>query len=244
MRSEMARSCILCGAENPDDATSCGECGAELEVDAPADVKIEVYDVESVAGDKSSYFEETLAAARKSVRRERADSPADISQDPSIRKELEAGYEIRKRRLSHRLRRPRNLVIAIAGAAFAAFVIYGVQWAVARLPKYAYAEPAHVAATNVALEAAAELESAKVEVAPEGGAPAAVLAVGGEGGKVLVDGNYVADAPAEGLGIPLGRHHVMVKRGNAITLDETIDFKLGEGYALEPSSAAELGGTP
>jgi hypothetical protein len=70
------------------------------------------------------------------------------------------------------------------------------------------------------------------------------LAVGGEGGKVFVDGNYVADAPAEGLGIPLGRHHVMVKRGNAITLDETIDFKLGEGYALEPSSAAELGRTP
>ncbi len=244
MRSEMARRCILCGAENPGDATSCGECGAELEVDAPADVEIEVYDVEPVTGDKPSYFEETLAAARKSVRRERADSPGDISQDPLIRKELEAGYEIRKRRLSHRLRRPRNLVIAIAGAAFAAFVIYGVQWAVARLPKYAYAEPAHVAATNVALEAAAELESVKVEVAPEGGAPPAVLAVGGEGGKVFVDGNYVADAPAEGLGIPLGRHHVMVKRGNAITLDETIDFKLGEGYALEPSSAAELGRTP
>ncbi len=240
----MARHCILCGAENPDDAAICGGCGAELEVDAPADVEIEVYDVEPVEGDKPSFFEETLAAARNSVRRERADSPADISQDPLIRKELEAGYEIRERRLSHRLRRPRNLVIAIAGAAFAAFVIYGVQWAVARLPKYAYAEPAHVAATNVALEAAAELESAKVELAPEGVAPAALLAVGGEGGKVFVDGSYVADAPAEGLNVPLGRHHVIVKRGNAITLDETIDFRLGERYALEPSSAAELGRTP
>jgi hypothetical protein len=243
MRSEMARRCILCGAENPDDVTSCGECGAELEVDVPADVEIEVYRVEPVTGDKPSYFEETLAAARNSVRQERADSPPDILQDPLIRKELEAGYEIRERRLSHRLRRPRNLVIAVAGAAFAAFVITGVQWAVARLPKYAYAEPAHVAGTNAALEAAAELESAKVEVAPEGVEPAA-LAVGGEGGKVFVDGNYVADAPAEGLNVPLGRHHVIVKRGNAITLDETIDFKRGERYALEPSSAAELGRTP
>ncbi len=240
----MVRRCIICEAENPDDATSCGECGAELEVDAPADVEIEVYDVGPATADKPSYFEETLAAARNSVRRERGDSPPDISQDPLIRTELEAGYEIRKRRFSHRLRRPRNLVIALAGAALAASVIYGVQWAVARLPKYAYAEPAHVAATNVALEAAAELESARVEIAPEEAAPAGVLTVGGDGGKIFVDGNYVADAPAEDLGIQPGWHHVIVKRGNAITLDETIDFKRGERYALEPSSAAELGRWP
>jgi hypothetical protein len=240
----MDRRCILCGAENPDDAANCVECGAGLEVDAPTDVEIEVYDVEPTTADKPSYFEETLAAARESARRGGAGSPADVAQDPLIQKELEAGYEIRERRFSHRLRRPRNVILIIASAALAVAVIYGVQWAVSRLPKYSYAEPAHVAGTNVALEAAAELESAKVEVAPEGGVPAAALAVGGEGGKVFIDGSYVADAPAAGLRVPLGRHHVMVKRGNAITLDEIIDFRRGERYALEPAGAAELGRTP
>jgi hypothetical protein len=240
----MVRRCILCGAENPDDAANCIVCGAALEEETGPDVEIEVYDVEPMTADKPGYFEETLAAARENARRRRAGSPADVAQDPLIQKELEAGYEIRERRLSHRLRRPRNVILIIASAALAVAVIYSVQWAVSRLPKYAYAEPAHVAATNVALEASAELESAKVEVAPEEGVPAAALAVGGEGGKVFVDGNYVADAPVEGLGIPLGRHHVIVKRGNAITLDETIDFRLGERYGLEPGSAAELGRTP
>jgi hypothetical protein len=240
----MVRRCVLCGADNPDDAANCAECGAVLEEEAGADVEIEVYDVEPITAEKPSYFEETLAAARESVRHGRGDSPADVSQDPLIQKELEAGYEIRERRLSHRLRRPRNVVIAIAAAALAASVIYGVQWAVSRLPKYSYAEPAHVAGTNVALEAAAELEAAKAEIAPGRGGPAAALAVGGEGGKVFIDGNYVADAPAKGLRVPLGSHHVVVKRGNRITLDETIDFKRGERYALEPASASELGRTP
>ncbi|HUV86981.1 MAG TPA: PEGA domain-containing protein [bacterium] len=240
----MARRCVLCGADNPDDAANCVECGAELGADAGADVEIEVYDVEPMTADKPSYFEETLAAARESVRHGRGDPPPDVSQDPLIQKELKAGYEIRERRFSHRLRRPRNLILIFAGAALAASVIYGVQWAVARLPKYSYAEPAYVAGTNVALEAAAELESDKVDVGAGRGEPAAVLAVGGDGGKIFVDGNYVADAPAAGLRIPLGRHHVIVKRGNAVTLDETIDFKRGERYALEPSSAAELGRTP
>jgi hypothetical protein len=240
----MAERCILCGAENPDDAATCAECGAALGADVEGDVEIEVYDVQPATGEKPDYFEEALAATRDRVRRKRAAPSADVSQHPFIQKELKAGYEIRERRLSHRLRRPRNVVIAVAAAALAAFVIYGVRWAVARLPKYEYAEPAHVAATNAALAAAAVLESAKVEVAPEGGAPAAVLAVGGDGGKIFIDGNYVADAPAKGLRVSLGRRHVMVKRGNAITLDETIDFKLGERYGLEPISAAELARTP
>lgn len=244
MQAEMARRCVLCGADNPNDAANCVECGTVLEDEAGADVEIEVYDVEPMTAEKPSYFEETLAAAREGVRHGSGDLPPDVSQDPLIQKELKAGYEIRERRLSHRLRRPRNLILIIAGAALAAAVIYGVQWAVARLPKYSYAGPAHVAGTNVALEAAAELESTKAEIAPGRGGPAAVLAVGGEGGRVFIDGSYVADAPAAGLRIPLGRRHVIVKRGNAVTLDETIDFKRGESYALEPSSAAELGRTP
>jgi hypothetical protein len=240
----MVRRCILCGAENPDDAANCVECDAALEEEAGPDVEIEVYDVEPTTADKPSYFEETLASARESARRGRAGSPADVAQDPLIQKELEAGYEIRERRFSHRLRRPRNVILIIASSALAVAVIYGVQWAVSRLPKYSYAEPAHVAGTNVALEAAAELESVKAEIAPGGGGPAAALAVGGEGGKVFIDGSYVADAPAAGFRVPLGRHHVMVKRGNAITLDEIIDFRRGERYALEPAGAAELGRTP
>jgi hypothetical protein len=240
----MARRCLLCGGQNPDDAASCVECGADLEAEPPADVEIEVYHVEPIAADAPSYFRETLAAARESARSPGGDPPADLSRDPLIQKELKEGYEIRERRLSHRLRRPRNLVIVVTAAAFAAVVVYGVRWAVERLPKYAYAEPAFVAATNLGLEAAAELEAAKVELAAEEGETAAALSVGGDRGKIFIDGRYVADAPATDILVPLGRRHVVVKRGNAITLDETIDFKLGERYGLEPMSATELALTP
>lgn len=239
---EMTERCILCGAQNPDGAATCAECGAVL--GAEADVEIEIYDVPPAANGKPDYFEEALAATRDRVRRKRAAPSGDVSQDPFIQKELKAGYEIRERRLSHRLRRSRNVFIMVAAAALAASVIYGVRWAVARLPKYEYAEPAHVAATKSALAAAAELESAKVEIAAEGAGPAAVLAVGGDGGKIFIDGNYVADAPAEGIRVPLGRRHVVVKSGNDITLDETIDLKAGERYSLEPASAAELASAP
>jgi hypothetical protein len=240
----MARRCILCGAENPGDATACVQCGADLEADPPADVEIEVYHVEPATVDKPSYFHETLAAARENARSPADDAPADLSQDPLIQDELKEGYEIRERRLSHRLRRPRNLVLVIAAAAFAAVVIYGVRWAVERLPKYSYAEPAYVAGTNLALEAAAELESARVEIALGEDEAAPVLTVNGDRGKIFIDGHYVADAPAVDIRVPLGRHHVVVKRGNAVTLDETIDFKLGERYGLEPMNAAELALTP
>jgi hypothetical protein len=240
----MVKRCILCGAENPGDAASCVECGADLEADPPADVEIEVYDVEPITSDKPSYFHETLAAARENARAPGGGPPADPTQDPLIQKELKEGYEIRERRLSHRLRRPRNLVVVLAAAAFAAVVIYGVRWAVERLPKYGYAEPAYAAGTNLALEAAAEIEAAKVDIAPEETEAAPVLTVSGDRGKIFIDGHYVADAPAADIRLPLGRHHVVVKRGNAITLDETIDFRLGEKYGLEPMSATELGLTP
>lgn len=240
----MGQRCILCGAENREGAAYCAECGAALEADVPADLEIEVYDVRAEGGEKPSYFEETLAAARESARSRGAESAPDLTQDPLIQKELEGGYEIRARRLSHRLRRPCNVVIVVAAAALAAFVIYGVRWAVGRLPKYEYAETAHAAGTDAALGAAAELESAKVEIAPEGAGASAVLAVGGDGGKIFIDGDYVGDAPAEGLRVPLGRHHVIVKGDNYIALDQMIDFKLGEGYALEPTSAAELARAP
>ncbi len=240
----MGERCILCGAENPDGANTCAECGAALVAEGGGDVEIEVYDVQPATGEKPGYFEEALAATRERVRREGPSPPPDVSQDPFIQKELEAGYEIRERRLSHRLRRRRSVVIVAVAGALAVFVIYGVRWAVARLPKYEYAEPAYAAGTDLALEVAAELESTKVDVAAAVGGPAAILAVGGAGGKIFIDGHYVADAPAEGLSVPLGRRHVIVKRGNVITLDETIDFKLGEGYSLAPASAAELGRTP
>ncbi len=240
----MVRRCILCGAENPGDATACVQCGADLEADLPADVEIEVYHVEPVTVDKPGYFHRTLAAARENARSPADDLPADLAQDPLIQDELKEGYEIRERRLSHRLRRSRNLVLVVAAAAFAAVVIYGVRWAVERLPKYAYAEPAYVAGTNLALEVAAEMESARVEIASGEDEAAPVLAVSGDRGKIFIDGHYVADAPAVDIRVPLGRHHVVVKRGNAVTLDETIDFKLGEKYGLEPMNAAELALTP
>jgi hypothetical protein len=71
----------------------------------------------------------------------------------------------------------------------------------------------------------------------------AVLSVGGEGGKVFLDGNYVADAPAADVRVPPGRHHVIVKEGGAVTLDETIDFRERGKYSLEPTAAAALAGT-
>lgn len=241
----MAKRCAECGAENVDAAEKCGRCGARFAARPEGDVEIEVYDVGSVGEDRPGYFEETLAAARESVRKNSKGPPADFSDDPLIQEELRSGYEIRKRRLGHRLPRSRHIVIfTVAAAALAVGVVYGVRWAVGRLPKYEYAEPAHAAPTDLALELAAELEAAKVVLVPEETSEAAaVLSVAGEGGKVFLDGNYVADAPAMDVLVPPGRHHVIVKEGGAVTLDETIDFRDGEKYSLEPAGAAALAGT-
>lgn len=235
----MVKRCAVCGAENPDEVASCNVCGTGLEGDVPPDVEIEVYDVEPGKVSKGNYFEETLAAKRERFRKGRRTPAADLERDPLIQEELKAGYEIRRRRLSQRLRRPRGVVIVVAAAVLAILVTYGVRWAVARLPKYEYAEPAYVAATNLALEVAAELESTKVDAAAAGG-PTALLSVGGEGGKVFIDGNYVGDAPLEAIPVPLGRRQVIVKVGNEIALDETIDFERGVRYSLEPASVAAL----
>jgi hypothetical protein len=242
----MAKRCAECGAENLDTAERCGRCGAEMPGRPEGDVEIEVYDVGSAAEDKPGYFEETLAAARESVRKNSQAPPADFSDDPLIQEELRSGYEIRKRRLGHRLPRSRHVVvISVCAVALAVAVIYGVRWAVGRLPKYEYEESAHVGPTGLALELAAELEAAKVELVPEEASDvAAVLSVGGEGGKVFLDGNYVADAPASDVLVTPGRHHVIVKRGHAITLDEIIDFREKGKYSLEPTAAAALAGTP
>jgi len=240
----MGKRCLECGAENLDEAEKCARCGAEFGAEALGDVEIEVYDVASVVEDKPGYFEETLAATRESVQKSSHEPPADLSNDPLIQEELKPGYEIRQRRLGHRLRRSRNIVIiTVAAATLAVAVVYGVRWAVGRLPKYEYAEPAHLAPTDLALELAAELEAARVDLAAEASETTPVLAVGGDGGKIFLDGNYVADAPATGIRVPLGRHHVIVKRGHAITLDETIDFKRRERYSLEPTAAAALAGS-
>lgn len=241
----MGKRCTECGAENSDAAEKCARCGARFAARPEGDVEIEVYDVPTVAEDKPSYFEETLAATRESVRKNTRGAPADFSDDPLIQEELRSGYEIRERRLGHRLTRSRHIVIiTVVAAALAVGVVYGVRWAVGRLPKYEYAEPAHVAPTDLALELAAELEAAKVElVAADAAEAAAVLAVGGEGGKIFLDGNYVADAPAEDVLVPPGRHHVIVKEGGAVTLDETIDFREKGKYSLEPTAAAALAGT-
>jgi hypothetical protein len=241
----MGKRCLECGAENLDTAEKCGRCGAAFPAGAEGDVEIEIYDVASVAEDKSGYFEETLAATRASVRRNSHEPPADFSNDPLIQEELRSGYEIRKRRLGHRLPHSRHIVIiTVVAAAHAAAGVYGVRWAGGRLPTYEYAEPAHVAPTDLALELAAELEAAKVElVAAEASEATAVLAVGGESGKVFVDGNYVADVPASDIRVPPGRHHVIVRKGSALTLDETIDFREKGKYSLEPTGAAALAGT-
>jgi len=241
----MGKRCSKCGAENVDAAEKCARCGAEFAARPEGDVEIEVYDVASLAEDKPSYFEETLAAARESARKNSHGPPADFSNDPLIQEELRSGYEIRKRRLGHRLPHSRHIVIiTVVAAALAVTVVYGVRWAVGRLPKYEYAEPAHVAPTDLALELAAELEAIKVDLVPEEVSDlTAVLSVGGEGGKIFLDGNYVADAPASDILVPPGRYHVIVKRGSAITLDETIDFREREKYSLEPAGAAALAGT-
>ncbi|NIT34921.1 MAG: hypothetical protein GTN49_00225 [candidate division Zixibacteria bacterium] len=238
----MVKRCAVCGAENPDEVASCNVCGTGLEGDVPPEVEIEVYDVEPVKVSGRNYFEETLAARRESVQRGAASPAADLERDPLIQEELKAGYEIRRRRISQRLRRPRGVAIVVAAAALAILVTYGVRWAVARLPRYEYAEPAYVVATNLALGVAAELESTRFDVAGAGG-PTALLAVGGEGGKVFIDGNYVGDAPLEAIPVPLGRRRVIVRRGNEIALDESIDFERGVRYSLEPLSAAALART-
>jgi hypothetical protein len=237
----MVKRCAVCGAENPDEVASCNVCGTGLEGDVPPDVEIEVYDVEPGKVSKRSYFEETLAATRERFRKGRRPSAADLEKDPLIQEELEAGYEIRRRQISGRLRRPRGVVIIVAAAALAILIAYSVRWAVARLPKYEYAEPAYVAATDLALEVAAELESTEAGAAGAGGS-AALLSVGGEGGKVFIDGNYVGDAPLEYVRVPLGRRHVVVKVGDEIALDETIDFERRVRYSLEPASVAALAG--
>ncbi len=237
----MVKRCAVCGAENPDEVTSCNVCGTALEGDVPPDVEIEVYDVEAGKVSGRSYFEETLAAARERFRKGGRPSAADLEKDPLIQEELEAGYEIRRRQLSHRLRRPRGVVIIVAGAALAVLIAYGVRWGVARLPKYEYAEPAYLAATDLALEVAAELESTEAGAAGAGG-PTVLISVGGEGGKVFIDGNYVGETPLESVPVPLGRRHVVVKVGDDIALDETIDFERGVRYSLEPASVAALAG--
>jgi hypothetical protein len=237
----MVKRCAVCGAENPDEVVRCNVCGTGLEGDEPPDVEIEVYDVEPGKVSKGNYFEETLAAKRERFLKGRRPPAADLERDPLIQEELKAGYEIRRRRISHRLRRPRGVAIVVAGAVLAILVTYGVRWAVVRLPKYEYAEPACVAPTNLALDVAAELESTRVDAAAAGG-PAALLSVGGEGGKVFIDGNYVGNAPLENVRVPLGRRHVIVKLGNEIALDETIDFERRVRYSLEPASVAALAG--
>jgi hypothetical protein len=239
----MDKRCWECGAENQAGAEKCARCGAELGLEAPGDVEIEVYDVASIVEDKPGYFEETLAAARESVRKSLHEPPADLSSDPLIQEEIKPGYEIRKRRLGYRLRRSRHVaIIMAAAAALAVAVVYGVRWAVGRLPKYEYTEPAYAAPTDVALEMAVELESTRLEPAAEVDETTPLLGVAGEGGKIFLDGNYVADAPAADIPVAPGRHHVMVKRGYEIKLDETIDFKAREKYSLEPTAAAALAG--
>jgi hypothetical protein len=243
----MVRLCPGCGAENEDDASRCEACGDELGTAGVGDVEIEVYDVEPLiaAPKEEKYFDETLARAREVLPEEEPEEVYDVAGDAVLREELRPGYEIRQRRLSHRSRRRRNLLILIgATAVLAVAVVYGVRWALARMPKYEYAESAAVASTNLTLEMAAELESTPVDLAAAEGGPTATLAVSGDQGKIFVDGYYVGDAPTEEVAIPLGRHHVIVKRGHQITLDETIDFRLGERYSLEPTGAAALAGGP
>jgi hypothetical protein len=160
-----------------------------------------------------------------------------------MEEELEPGYEIRQRRAGHKRPRSRNaIIITLVAVALAVAVVYGVRWAVGRMPKYTYTEPAHVGPTDLALEVASELEASRVDLTAGAGGATSVLSVGGEGGKVFVDGNYVGDAPATGIRVPSGRRHVIVKQGNAITLDETIDFRARERYSLEPTGAAALAG--
>jgi hypothetical protein len=239
----MTIKCNNCGADNADDAERCSACDEALgQGDVPDGVEIEVYDIGQPAERKPTYFEETLAATRESARGKEAPAGRTAG-SPGLEEELRPGYEIRQRRVSHRLRRPRNVIlITVAAVALAVAVIYGVRWGVGRLPKYEYAEPAHVASTNVALELAGELESAKVDNLVARGEPYAALTVRGDGGRVFVDGNYVADVPASNVPVPTGRHHVVVKRGHEIALDETLDFRARERYALEPTGAAALAG--
>jgi len=239
----MGQICGECGTKNVDGAERCSQCGAVLSIDEAADVEIEVYDVTSLVEDKPGYFEETLAATRENVRKGSPGPRLAPSVDPLMEEELEPGYEIRQRRVGHKRPRSRNaIIITLVAVALVVAVVYGVRWAVGRMPKYTYTEPAHVAPTDLALEVASELEASRVDLSAGASGATAVLSVGGGGGKVFVDGNYVGDAPATGIRVPPGRRHVIVKQGNAITLDETIDFRARERYSLEPTGAAALAG--
>lgn len=243
----MVKLCPSCGAENEEAAPQCAACGGELGAAGIGDVEIEVYDVEPLitAPKPESYFDATLARARGGFPEEEPVGGGEVPDDAVLREELQPGYEIRQRRLSHRSRRRRNLLIIIGATAIVAVaVVYGVRWTLARMPKYEYAEAAAVASTNLALEMAAELEATPVDLAAATGGETASLAVSGDPGKIFVDGYYVGDAPTEEVAIPLGRHHIIVKRGHHITLDETIDFRVGESYLLEPTGAAALAGGP
>ncbi|UCH78945.1 MAG: zinc ribbon domain-containing protein, partial [Candidatus Coatesbacteria bacterium] len=179
----MVRLCPGCGAENEEDASRCEACGDELGAAGVGDVEIEVYDVEPLvtAPEKGNFFDETLARARQALPEEEPAGGGEAADDAVLQEELRPGYEIRERRLSHRSRRRRNLLIVIgATAVVAVAVVYGVHWALARMPKYEYAESAAAASTNLALEMAAELESTPVDLAAAAGGETATLAVGGD----------------------------------------------------------------
>ncbi len=233
--------CNKCGVDNPEDVAECLACGALLADKADTGLEIEVYDLGSTRKREPSAFEKALAARANEARAGEGAPPPDVEGAAAVRAEVEQGYEIRRRRLSYRVIRPRNVVIFLAAVAILAVcVVFGVRWAVARLPKYEYAKPAHAEGTARAFAFAARLESAKVDLTKDYAGPTATLAVAGGAGKVFVDGNYVADAPTEGLRLPVGPHHVIVKYGKELTLDETVAFREGENYKFELGAATAL----
>jgi hypothetical protein len=235
----MSQRCPECGTDNPEDVPACLGCGAPLALPGRAadGVEIEVYDLATPAPPPSA-FEKALAATRAGAG-PAGEGAAASDDDGFLRQEIEDGYKIRARRKSYRTHTGRNILITAGALAVVAVgVLIVVRLTMAKLPKYDYARPASAAGTEAALGLAAEAEATlRLPVVPAGAA-FGTLGVVGEPGKVFVDGDYVGDAPLQELRLPLGTHHVLVKRRAAVLLDEHIDVRAGERYTLSPAATA------
>lgn len=233
--------CSKCGVDNPEDVPRCLECGALLTSEPPTRLEIEVYDLEHPKTASESPFAKALAAHAEEVKPAPPPPVEEITAAPAVREELEQGIAIRKRRLSYRSPRRRNIIIAVAATGALALAVAAVtKFVFMRMPKYEYAVPAHAEATSRALAAAKMLEEDKVDLLANYDGPVAGLTVTGAAGKIIIDGGYVADAPVNNLRVPPGRRHIIVKNENEIIADETIDFAPGASYQLEVAGAAAL----
>lgn len=204
-------------------------------------VEIELYDVGGISAQEDG-FDADLAERRRREREAARTYRADEYAERRVQEEIEAGLTLRRRQTRSRLTRPGNVILTLASISLvAAAAVVIIWWGMARrLTKSESEEGAYVAPTNVALNVAVKLEEQRRDTDAQLKGPRALLTVIGDGGRVYVNGDYVADAPAREVPIPAGVCRVVVKRGNTIRIDETVDAAPGVHYTLAVGEARVL----